>query len=88
MRELSGAVAVITGAASGIGRALAFDLAKLGAQLALADMNTAGLEETRKLLGDAVWSAHLHGGCFQGGCGGGLCASRAAGFWARFIAGE
>jgi short-subunit dehydrogenase len=54
MRELKGAVAVITGAASGIGRALAVDLAKLGAQLALADMNTAGLEETRKLLGDAV----------------------------------
>jgi NAD(P)-dependent dehydrogenase (short-subunit alcohol dehydrogenase family) len=54
MRELRGAVAVVTGAASGIGRALAVDLAKLGAQLALADMNTAGLEETRKLLGDAV----------------------------------
>ncbi len=54
MRELSGAVAVITGAASGIGRALAVDLAKLGAQLALADMNSAGLEETRKLLGNAV----------------------------------
>jgi NAD(P)-dependent dehydrogenase (short-subunit alcohol dehydrogenase family) len=54
MRELRGAVAVVTGAASGIGRALAVDLAKLGAQLALADMNTSGLEETRKLLGDAV----------------------------------
>lgn len=54
MRELRGAVAVVTGAASGIGRALAVDLAKRGAQLALADLNTAGLEETRKLLGDAV----------------------------------
>jgi short-subunit dehydrogenase len=53
MRELKGAVVVITGAASGIGRALAVDLAKMGAQLALADLNTAGLEETRKLLGDA-----------------------------------
>jgi NAD(P)-dependent dehydrogenase (short-subunit alcohol dehydrogenase family) len=54
MRELRNAVAVVTGAASGIGRALACDLAKLGAQLALADLNTAGLEETRGLLGNAV----------------------------------
>jgi len=54
MREIRGAVAVVTGAASGIGRALAVDLAKLGAQLALADLNTAGLEETRKLVGGAT----------------------------------
>ncbi|MBZ5504538.1 MAG: SDR family NAD(P)-dependent oxidoreductase [Acidobacteriia bacterium] len=54
MREIRGAVAVVTGAASGIGRALAVDLAKLGAQLALADLNTVGLEETRKLLGPAI----------------------------------
>jgi NAD(P)-dependent dehydrogenase (short-subunit alcohol dehydrogenase family) len=53
MREIRGAVAVVTGAASGIGRALAVDLAKLGAQLALADVNAAGLEETRAMLGDA-----------------------------------
>jgi NAD(P)-dependent dehydrogenase (short-subunit alcohol dehydrogenase family) len=54
MRELNGAVAIVTGAASGIGRALAVDLAKHGAQLALADMNSAGLEETHKLLGNAI----------------------------------
>ncbi len=54
MRDIKGAVAVVTGAASGIGRALAVDLAKLGAQLALADVNSAGLEETRGLLGNAV----------------------------------
>jgi NAD(P)-dependent dehydrogenase (short-subunit alcohol dehydrogenase family) len=54
MREIRGAVAVVTGAASGIGRALAVDLAKLGAQLALADVNSAGLEETRALLGGAA----------------------------------
>ncbi len=44
-------MAVVTGAGSGIGRALAFNLASLGAKLALADVNATGLEETRKLLG-------------------------------------
>lgn len=53
MRKIQGAVAVITGAGSGIGRALAQALAVQGAQLALADVNAAGLEETRKLLGAA-----------------------------------
>ncbi|HZU31714.1 MAG TPA: SDR family NAD(P)-dependent oxidoreductase [Candidatus Angelobacter sp.] len=59
MREIRGAIAVITGAASGIGRALAVDLAKHGAQLALADMNSAGLEETRTLLGDATARTYI-----------------------------
>ncbi|HLY92692.1 MAG TPA: SDR family NAD(P)-dependent oxidoreductase, partial [Candidatus Angelobacter sp.] len=54
MQKISGSVAVLTGAASGIGRALAQDLAARGAQLALADLNPAGLEETRKLVGSAV----------------------------------
>jgi NAD(P)-dependent dehydrogenase (short-subunit alcohol dehydrogenase family) len=53
MRELRNAVAVITGAASGIGRALAQQLAAHGAKLALSDLNPAGLEETRKLVGQA-----------------------------------
>ena len=53
MTNLNGAVAVITGAASGIGRALAHEFALHGAQLALADVNAAELEETRKLLGSA-----------------------------------
>jgi NAD(P)-dependent dehydrogenase (short-subunit alcohol dehydrogenase family) len=51
MKTLSNAVAVVTGAGSGIGRALAQNLASHGAQLALADNNAATLEETRKLLG-------------------------------------
>ncbi|HMY75864.1 MAG TPA: SDR family NAD(P)-dependent oxidoreductase, partial [Blastocatellia bacterium] len=42
-------VAVVTGAASGIGRALAVRLAAEGAQLAISDVNQAGLEETAQL---------------------------------------
>jgi short-subunit dehydrogenase len=43
---LRGGVAVLTGAASGIGAALAVDLARRGMQLALVDLNAAGLEAT------------------------------------------
>jgi NAD(P)-dependent dehydrogenase (short-subunit alcohol dehydrogenase family) len=46
MNQLRGAVAVVTGAASGIGRALSIELGAAGAKLAVADVNTAGLKET------------------------------------------
>lgn len=43
-------VVAITGAGSGIGRALAMGLAQLGARLALSDINPATLAETKELL--------------------------------------
>jgi short-subunit dehydrogenase len=46
METFTGRVAAITGAGSGIGRALARDLARRGAHLALSDVDEAGLAET------------------------------------------
>ncbi|MBV8848671.1 MAG: SDR family NAD(P)-dependent oxidoreductase [Methylobacteriaceae bacterium] len=44
--QLKGRTAIVTGAASGIGRAIAQSLGRRGCHLALADLNEAGLEET------------------------------------------
>lgn len=46
MKTLQDKVVVITGAGSGIGRALALNVARRGAKLALGDVNEAGLAET------------------------------------------
>jgi NAD(P)-dependent dehydrogenase (short-subunit alcohol dehydrogenase family) len=46
MKDFSGRVAAITGAGSGIGRALAIELAQRGAHLALSDVDETGLAET------------------------------------------
>ena len=46
MKNFRGRVAAVTGAASGIGRALARELAARGAHLALADIDSGGLAET------------------------------------------
>jgi short-subunit dehydrogenase len=52
MNAFDGKVCVVTGAASGIGRALAVSLARQGAALAISDVNETGLEETRALMGE------------------------------------
>lgn len=46
MRELRERIAAVTGAASGIGRALAIELAAQGMHVAIADVDTAGLAAT------------------------------------------
>ena len=50
MDDLSGKVAAITGAASGIGRALSLAFADQGCHLALADLDFKGLRETARML--------------------------------------
>ena len=49
MTAFPGRTAAVTGAASGIGRALALELSSSGASLALADIDEAGLAETVSL---------------------------------------
>ena len=48
--DFSGQVALVTGAASGMGRELARQLAAQGAVLAISDRDEAGLDETRKMI--------------------------------------
>ena len=63
MNPFEAKVAVITGAGSGIGRALAVNLAEKGAKLALSDIDTEGLAETvsqAEALGAEVKSDRLN----------------------------
>src|SRR4051794_11400431 len=50
MSSFAGKVAVVTGAGSGIGRALAVGLAERGARLAIADWDANGLDDTAQQL--------------------------------------
>ena len=53
MAQIEGKVAIITGAASGIGRACAIVLAREGACVVATDVDSEGLRDTEKLVSDA-----------------------------------
>ncbi|TFV57726.1 SDR family oxidoreductase [Geodermatophilus sp. DF01-2] len=62
MSSVRGKVAAVTGAGSGIGRQLAFELARRGARLAVSDVDDLGLADTADragALGADVHAAHL-----------------------------
>ena len=62
MEGFAGKVAVVTGAGSGIGQALAVELARSGASVAISDVNTEGLavtEERLKAIGAQVKADRL-----------------------------
>jgi short-subunit dehydrogenase len=54
MTAISGSAAAVTGAASGIGRALALELAARGCDLALADRDEAGLQQLATEIGKEI----------------------------------
>ena len=56
MKELKGKTAAITGAGSGLGRAMALAFAAEGMNLALADVDQAGLDETAKQIKTNVFT--------------------------------
>jgi len=59
LRVLAGRTAVITGAGSGIGRALAQAFGSEGCRLALVDVDPIGLEQTRRLLSGVPVTTHV-----------------------------
>ena len=62
MEGFAGKVAVVTGAGSGIGQALAIELARSGAKVAISDVDTEGLaatEERLKAIGAPVKADRL-----------------------------
>jgi NAD(P)-dependent dehydrogenase (short-subunit alcohol dehydrogenase family) len=60
MKNLEGKVAILTGAASGIGRATSLLLAREGCLVALADINAEDLAQTASAIEVAGGTASIH----------------------------
>ncbi|MEH6582332.1 MAG: SDR family NAD(P)-dependent oxidoreductase [Halioglobus sp.] len=60
MKQIEGRVAVVTGAGSGIGRALSLELAARGADIALVDIDEAKLSEVKTAIEAIGRTASLH----------------------------
>ena len=60
MKQLNGKVAVITGGASGIGRALALALADEGCVVAICDIDRQGLKRTAELIAQRSVDCSIH----------------------------
>lgn len=60
MTDLKDKTAVITGAASGLGKALAAEFYRQGCHLALIDIDLAGLESTKRTLGNNRQAITIH----------------------------
>ena len=58
--DLQGKAALVTGAASGLGRATALALARAGAAVVVVDRNAEGLAETEAAVQAAGGTAHVH----------------------------
>jgi NAD(P)-dependent dehydrogenase (short-subunit alcohol dehydrogenase family) len=52
MKNIDGRVAVVTGAAGGMGRTISLELAVRGCDIALIDINREGLDESAGLVSD------------------------------------
>jgi len=57
--DMTGKVALVTGAASGLGRATAVKLAEAGARVAIVDVNAEALAETASLIGGGEVLVHV-----------------------------
>jgi len=56
-KRFQGKVAIVTGAASGIGQAAAVQFAREGAKVTICDVNTEGLEKTREMVNEVAQSS-------------------------------
>ncbi len=73
--DMKGKAALVTGAASGLGRATANKLAEAGADLCIVDVNAEALAETLTLLGGAQVLAHVANLADPAACTGAVAAA-------------